>query len=301
MKNDRLFGIIYLLLTKQTVTAQELADYFGVSVRTIYRDIDLLSAQNIPIYATKGKNGGIGLLENYKLDKSLLSEEEQNQILFALQSLEKLSQSEDENVFHKMRLLFQKESHDWIDIDFTVWGKDTFQKNLFEMIKTAILSHKKLEFVYYNSYGKTAKRVVEPLQICFKYKSWYVFSYDSEKLDYRLFKLTRMKDCQILDESFERELPQKQEQEKYPEPDIKLITVQLEIAKEAAYRVFDEFPSDLITPTEDGNFIVTVTYPESEWVYGYILSYGMYAKVLGPDNFKQEIKRRLEESIQNYL
>lgn len=298
MKSERLFGIIYLLLTKETVKACELADYFGVSVRTIYRDIDLLSAQHIPIYATKGKNGGIGLLDNYKLDKSLLSEEEQNQILFALQSLEKLSESQEENIFQKMKLLFQKESHDWIDIDFTVWGKDTFQKNLFEIIKKAVLSHKKIEFVYYNSYGKTTTRIVEPLQICFKYKSWYVFCYDSDKADYRLFKLTRIKDCHILEETFERELPLKQE--KYREPEMELITVKLEISKEAAYRVFDEFPSENIEETSEGKFIVKVTYPKTEWVYGYILSYGMYAKVIEPVHFKEEIKRRIGESMKLY-
>ncbi|MEI3402409.1 MAG: HTH domain-containing protein [Clostridia bacterium] len=82
MKTNRLFGIIYLLLSKNTMTAKELAEYFEVSTRTIYRDIELLSELNIPIYMSKGKNGGISLLENYKFDKSLLTNEEQNQILF---------------------------------------------------------------------------------------------------------------------------------------------------------------------------------------------------------------------------
>jgi len=74
MKNNRLFGILYLLLAKNKVTAKELADYFEVSIRTIYRDIDILSSLSIPIYASKGKNGGIELLENYKFDKSLFTE-----------------------------------------------------------------------------------------------------------------------------------------------------------------------------------------------------------------------------------
>ena len=73
MKNNRLFGILYLLLAKNKVTAKELADYFEVSIRTIYRDIDILSSLSIPIYASKGKNGGIELLENYKFDKSLFT------------------------------------------------------------------------------------------------------------------------------------------------------------------------------------------------------------------------------------
>ena len=63
MKQNRLFGIIYLLLSKNTMTAKELSEYFEVSTRTIYRDIELLSELNIPIYMSKGKNGGIFLLE----------------------------------------------------------------------------------------------------------------------------------------------------------------------------------------------------------------------------------------------
>ena len=55
MKTNRLFGILYLLLSHGMMTAGELADYFEVSVRTIYRDIDALSELNIPVYMTKGK------------------------------------------------------------------------------------------------------------------------------------------------------------------------------------------------------------------------------------------------------
>ena len=86
MQINRLFEIIYLLLNKKLTTASELAEYFEVSVRTIYRDIDTLSSAGIPIYALQGKGGGISLLDNYVLDKSVLSEREQNEILFALQS-----------------------------------------------------------------------------------------------------------------------------------------------------------------------------------------------------------------------
>jgi len=85
MQVNRLFEIIYILLEKENVTAKELAEHFGVSVRTIYRDIDVLSRSNIPIYTNQGKGGGINLLDNFVLDKSLISEDEQNQILFALQ------------------------------------------------------------------------------------------------------------------------------------------------------------------------------------------------------------------------
>ncbi len=65
MKINRLFEIVYLLLERKTLTAKELSEYFGVSIRTIYRDIDILSTANIPIYTSKGKNGGISLLDSH--------------------------------------------------------------------------------------------------------------------------------------------------------------------------------------------------------------------------------------------
>ena len=72
MQINRLFEIIYILLSKKSITAKELAERFEVSVRTIYRDIDTLSSAGIPIYASQGKGGGISLLDDYVLDKSVL-------------------------------------------------------------------------------------------------------------------------------------------------------------------------------------------------------------------------------------
>ena len=84
---NRLLGMIYILMKQGTVTAAELAERFEVSARTIYRDMDTLSAAGIPIYAKKGKNGGICLTEQFVLDKMLITQEEQQKILSGLISL----------------------------------------------------------------------------------------------------------------------------------------------------------------------------------------------------------------------
>lgn len=73
MQESRLFKIIYHLLENGKTTAPELAQKFEVSIRTIYRDIDAISSAGIPIYATQGKGGGISILNDYILDKSLFS------------------------------------------------------------------------------------------------------------------------------------------------------------------------------------------------------------------------------------
>lgn len=295
--NNRLFEIVYILMQKKKITAKELADKFEVSTRTIYRDIEALSSANIPIYASKGKDGGIGILDEYVLNKTILSEEEQNQILFALQGMIKVRGQDEKDILEKLSTLFNKKVNDWIKIDFSNWRKDNTQVERFDMIKTAILNKNQIEFTYYNSNGNKSKRIVEPLQIWFKDKSWYLISYCRNKEDYRIFKIARIKEIKTLQEHFERELPKKQEEEY----NLRNILLELEISKEMAYRVYDEFENSEISKKENGNFIVKVEYPENEWVYGYILSFGEHIKVIAPNRAKNIIKDKLEKTLKNYL
>lgn len=296
MQINRLFEIVYILLEKNTITAKKLSEHFGVSVRTIYRDIDILSTANIPIYTNKGKGGGISLLENFVLDKSILSEEEQNQILFALQSLEKLNVN-NKKALEKMSMLFNKGTKNWIEIDFSNWGTDSTQNNRFNIIKEAIINNKVIEFTYFSAGRVENKRQVEPLQIWFKDKSWYIKAFCRLKQDYRIFKIARIRDIKVLDEHFERELPIEKEEKQ----NFKVISLKMEISKEMAYRVYDEFEKENINKNENGDFIITIDYPENEWVYGYILSFGEYAKILSPEYAKDIIKKRLDKTIKNYL
>ena len=294
--NNRLFEIVYILMQKKKTTAKELADRFEVSTRTIYRDIETLSTANIPIYASKGKDGGIGLLDEYVLNKTILSEEEQNQILFALQGMKSVKGQEEKEILEKLSILFNKKINDWIKIDFSNWNN--IQEERFDIIKSAILNRYLVQFIYYNSNGEESKRIVEPLQIWFKDKSWYLISYCRNKEDYRIFKIARIKEVKMLQEHFERELPKEEENEKH---NFKIIELELEINKAMTYRVYDEFESKEITKKQDGNFIIKVKYPENEWVYGYILSFGEYAKVLNPSYAKNIIKDKLQKTLKNYL
>lgn len=297
MQINRLFEIVYMLLERKNITAKELADKFEVSTRTIYRDIEILSAAKIPIYAVKGKGGGIALLDNYVLNKSILSEEEQNQILFALQSMDKISNQDEKNVLEKMSSIFNKSRTNWIEVDFSDWGTIGDQDKTFNLIKEAVLKQKVLEFIYYNSYGEDKKRQIEPLQIYFKDKAWYLKSYCRDKKDYRLFKISRMKDIKILDETFKRELPEIVEKKQ----EFKTIKLELEISKSMSYRVYDEFKKENITKKENGDFIVNIEYPKNDWVYGYILSFGENIKVISPEYAKDIIKEKLQKSMKNYL
>ena len=225
-----------------------------------------------------------------------LSEEEQNQILFALQGMKKVKGQDEKDVLEKLSILFNKKINDWIKIDFSSWSNAKEER--FDIIKSAILNKQLIQFTYYNSNGEESKRIVEPLQIWFKDKSWYLISYCKLKQDYRIFKIARIKEVKILQEHFERELPKEEDNEKH---NLKIIELELEIDKSMTYRIYDEFESKEITKKEDGNFIIKVKYPENEWVYGYILSFGEYAKVLNPGYAKNIIKDKLQKTLKNYL
>ncbi|MDE6966471.1 MAG: HTH domain-containing protein, partial [Clostridiales bacterium] len=73
MKTDRLFGIVHCLLNGKTTTG-ELAERFGVSKRTILRDLETLSLAGVPVCTASGNGGGVSVLDGYVLDKTALSE-----------------------------------------------------------------------------------------------------------------------------------------------------------------------------------------------------------------------------------
>lgn len=299
MQLQRLFEIVYILLNQKKISAKQLAEKFEVSTRTIYRDIDVLSMAGIPIYTEKGKHGGICLLEDFVMNKSMITEEEQQQILLSLQSLGKLESCDITSTLNKLGSFFQKKVTNWIEVDFSDWGASEVYQQQFAMLKEAILNRKVVEFVYYNSNKEAILRKVEPLQLYFKNKAWYVKGYCRKKQDFRTFKISRIQDLEITEETFERKelshtiVPK--------QSNIPLVTLKLKIRKEASYRVLDEYPMDSMEQTKSGDFIVTITFPENDWVYGYILSFGEDAEVIEPQYVRQQIKEKLEKNLSQYL
>lgn len=102
--------------------------------------------------------------------------------------------------------------------------------------------------------------------------------YCTEKKDFRLFKINRIIDCELLDEDFiPVEFPclQDTEQKNYNK-------IVLRFPKEMAYRVYDEFKDDELAEQENGDFIAAAYMPEDTWLIGYLLSFGAYVEVIEP-------------------
>lgn len=300
MRTNRLFQIVYILLKKGTVTAKELAEYFEVSQRTIYRDIDILSLAGVPVYTRKGKSGGISLLQDFVLDKSLLSDAEQNDILSALYGFASVGPGDTAPVLNKLSTFFSKNAVPWLDVDFSDWGNSNL--DLFDALKTAILKRTIVAFDYYNSCGEKSHRKVEPIQIRFKDRAWYMYGYCLCKKDYRIFKLTRMQNFTVTDTTFagQHEETEKSATDNKKTAIVSTCCIKMRFASQAAYRLYDTFDASQITPQEDGEFLVSVTWPLDDWVWGFILSFGGMVEVLQPAALRTLIQDKAAEIVDKY-
>lgn len=299
MQESRLFRIVYYLLNKGKSTAPELAEKFEVSVRTIYRDIDIISSMGIPIYAMQGKGGGITLLDNFVLDKSLLSTGEKEQILMALQGIIATEQNNSDALLTKLGSLFQAKNTNWIEVDFSNWVKNNPSQDIFNLIKSAIFSRNVISFQYFSSNRESTKRRVEPLKLVFKSKDWYLYSFCLMRNDFRFFKLTRIRDMEIQAEIYSREIPST-----YPIGKLmdiqNTIAVTLKFDKEMAFRVYDEFADD-VTEDEQGNLYVHTNLPGNNTLYSYLFSFADYVEVLEPESVREQVKEKLAAMQKKYV
>ncbi|MCL2679123.1 MAG: YafY family transcriptional regulator [Dehalococcoidia bacterium] len=299
MKINRLLEIVTILLNRETVTAKELAERFGVSSRTIYRDIDALSSAGVPVYTNRGNNGGISLLEDYTLNKAVLSKSESEGLLLALKTMGATSYPEADAIIDKLGSIFKNNlAHDWIEVDFDGWSSKVNEKNRFSKIRDAIINNQVIRFDYVNTNGDKSNRSAEPVKLIFNAYTWYLIAYCLLRNSHRIFRLSRIKNVQVTNQRFTRRELQEDENHGASLP---LVELKLRCDEKALNRLYDTFDGDCISKNDDGSYDLTATLPEEEWLYGYILSFGGYAEVLEPEHIREIIKTRAKEIWGKYF
>lgn len=297
MQTTRLFEILYILLNKEHITAKELAARFEVSTRTIYRDIDAIGMAGVPIYTEKGKGGGIRLMSDFVINRSVLNDSEQQEVLASLQGLAQLNIVQTDTTLEKLSATFNKRATNWLEVDFSEWECDNTQ--LFATLKTAILERNIIEFNYLKSDGNTTHRQVEPVKLWFKSRAWYLKTFCLLRQSERIFKLTRIRNLMVTDRYFsERDIQLEQEQ---VDPDFlaPMTHFKLKIEPAAAYRVFDDFGKGQLQA--DGSYLVDVNWTGDEWLYGLILSYAENIEIIEPVHARERIRKKVEKINKKYL
>ena len=299
MKNSRLFEILYLLVEKRAVTAGELAQRLEVSERTIYRDIEALSAAGIPVFTQQGQGGGIRLMDQFVLDKALLSQAQQDEILFALQAVLAAGSGLEKETLAQLTALFHREGGDWLEVDFTDWGSGAAERETFTLVKRAILARRPLSFTYYSSAGEKSRRAVEPARLVFKSGRWYLSAYCRIRQDWRIFRLARMEDPTLEEESCPPRHPP--ERLEVPSPGGEQGTeLRLRFQPSAAWRVQDYFHPKQITRESDSHLLVNCNFPEDQWLLSFLLSFGSQLEVLSPGYWRDILVREGKKFLEVY-
>lgn len=302
MKVDRLVSIIMILLEKKRIGAQELADRFEVSPRTIYRDIDAINMAGIPVRSTSGVGGGFEIMPEYKMDRRVFSTAELSALLMGLTNLSGMVRGEELlSALAKVRSFIPADKAKEIDlkanqicIDLRPWMGNRNIQPWLETIQTALQENRLLSFAYIDGHGNQTERIVEPYQLVLKGSHWYFQGYCRFRQDYRLFRLSRISNLQMTADTFAPRDYQKPILDYSEALEAMQTTIQLRIHKSILDRVLDFCGFENLTPDGAEHYLVEYPFIGNDYYYDMLLSFGQACECLAPTHIREELKRRAQ-------
>lgn len=308
MKVERLLSMIMTLLAKERVGAQELAEQFEVSPRTIYRDIDATNMAGIPVRSTSGVGGGFEIMPSYKLDKKVFSTAELSTLLMGLSGLSGMMRGEElVNALAKVKSFIPADRAKDIElkanqvcIDLSPWMDTQNIQPYLEIMKTALQESRLLTFAYADQHGNKTVRTVEPYQLVLKSSHWYLQGYCHIRNDYRLFKLSRISGLQMQGETFTPRNYQKPILDFEDVLETMQTRIKIRIHQSVMDRVLDFCPYEDFSTDGDEYYIVSFPFIENDYYYGILLGLGDRCECLEPTHVRAEMKHRIRNSAALY-
>lgn len=300
MKIDRQLGILSMLLQRENITASYLSQMFEVSTRTINRDIEDLCKAGIPIVTRQGVGGGISIMDGYKIDRTMLTRDEMQDILAGLRSLDSVNGT---NRYGQLMEKLSIGSSDFmvgnqsVLIDLSSWYKRSLAPKI-ELIRRAIEQRRLLEFLYYAPKGES-ERTIEPYYLIFRWSSWYVWGWCKDRKDFRLFKLNRMENVRISNEIFsgrEAHLPDLRDERVFPGG----IRVKALFEPDCKWRLVEEFESNCFEEQKDGRLLFRADYTDKENLLTWLLTFRDKAELLEPEKLRDELRQSILQMKNKY-
>lgn len=302
MKTDRILEIIIYLLNHENASASCLAERFGVSVRTIQRDMVSLSLIGIPVYSCGGKKGGYSILPEFKLKNTNIRSDEHQMIIKALESLA-TSYSNDtlKGLIEKYNAIIDREGGQKVFWDFGVSRENKRVQDINTMLESAIENKNFISFDYQNSSGYKSSQTVQPLAIHYKWYAWYLFAYSVPKQAYRTYKVARMKNLDISSEKSAiqhgdvKKLMDESEQTYYST----CIHIEIHFASSERTLIEEYFPDCPIETMPSGEFRAFIDVPPNERLWkALLLSFGDKVKVISPESYRNELLETASKFIE---
>src|SRR5436305_159009 len=215
---DRVTAILIHLQSKKIVKAQDIAERFNISLRTVYRDIKTLQEAGVPIIGEAGL--GYSIMEGYRLPPVMFTKEEATAFLTAEKLIEKFTDTSTEegykSAMYKVRAVLRSTEKDLLEnidqhIEVIKSRSQEHTRQTVNPLQTILksISSKNVLFIRYASLGSptATDRYIEPVGVFYMSNFWYLIAFCKLRGDYRNFRTDRMLKITITDERFEKEHP----------------------------------------------------------------------------------------------
>jgi predicted DNA-binding transcriptional regulator YafY len=310
MRGDRLLSILLLLQVHRRMTAQDLAKRLEVSERTIHRDMEVLSAAGIPVYAQRGSGGGWILREEFRTNLTGLTETE-IQTLFLSRPARLLAdlgwqQASEAALIKLLAALPATSRHDAeyarqrIHVDVAGWHQAEDNVSSLSTVQEAIWQERKLHLTYHRSDGTTVERLVDPLGLVVKGSAWYLVA--AVEGEMRTYRVSRLQGARMTDQRCVRphgfDLAAYWEQSsthykaslpRYPvtvrvAPDV--LSKVSSAARYAYARV-----EHVGAPEAEGWITLQLLFETEEEACGYVLRFGPWVEIVEPPDLRERVIR----------
>lgn len=307
MKNQILIELLFLLLSRQTVTAKYIAERYEISERTAYRYIDELSLC-VPIYNIRGRNGGFAIADTFKLPATFFTKEESAFLLNVLTGVNNdISSDLLTKIIEKFKAVSKQKDGDFsldfgnLIIDGGPWGSTESFKQSIIFLEKCIEERKAVSIVYVNKDGLESTRVIEPHILILKQGLWYVYAYCRLRSEFRLFKIGRIERAKDTGETFTRRItPNVKDILDTWYDKLKAELIELEISKTIKADVEEWLGIDNVYTLKDGKILASCELPLDNVLASKILSFGKNVTVLKPNSLKKAVKEMANDVAKLY-
>ncbi|GIV58798.1 MAG: transcriptional regulator [Rhodothermaceae bacterium] len=314
-RTERLFAMILLLQNRPNMTSRDLAEHFGVSRRTIFRDLRALSESGVPL--TYAEGGGYEILEGYQLPPLMLSAREAATLLVGtefmkLQSDASLRRDADQ-VALKIRSVLPKEIRDFIDrlkdrtvLDpywlYTLQEEEQDEGRWYRLSEAVARQQAVIMEYYVESRDELTRRRVDPLGLVYYTDHWNLIAYDHLREDIRNFRLDRIHSMHVLMERFDWpegfDLARHLEERGLGATTRRIV---LRFTRRVYRRARRAIPARIEEEREQGDEVeVTFYFENLDYVAGWLLRFGAEATVVAPEALRTRVRALIDAMAERY-
>lgn len=209
---DRLTATLIQLQTKRIVKAEEIADRFEISLRTVYRDVRALMEAGVPIGSEAGK--GYFIVDGYHLPPVMFSQDEASALLLAGKLVDKMTDKSVRKAYESAMLKIKavlnesEKDHlenldDHIEVQIRQWRKPDLPDHFITQIQSAVAQKSVLRLTYISNKEEDTLRDVEPIGLFYYNSAWHLIAWCQLRKGYRDFRADRIKDLKTIDQKFD--------------------------------------------------------------------------------------------------